>query len=69
MSYEIKFTEQDDEGQSELQVWHNGKLISEHRDGGEPEDRYYFRDWDWVAGALTQAYNFGILDAEKLQEA
>jgi len=39
------------------------KLIG--TDGGEPEDQTLFRDWNWVADALNQAYQQGIKDATK----
>lgn len=31
-------------------------------DGGEPEDNYFCRDWDWIEAALLQAYQKGLED-------
>lgn len=30
-------------------------------DGGEPEDRYFTRDWAWVDAALQAAYDSGFV--------
>jgi hypothetical protein len=50
------------EFRNELIVEHNGKVIEEHWDGGEPEDNTFSRDWSWVAGAIERAYKLGLED-------
>lgn len=57
----------DDDGRAALVIERDGMILSVHRDGGEPEDRYFSRDWEWVRDALEQAYQFGLDDgrAEK----
>lgn len=29
-------------------------------DGGEPEDQSFGRDWNWVVGAMNDAYRKGL---------
>lgn len=49
-----------------LKVTHDGKLLYEERDGGEPEDQSFCRDWAWVPGAIRQAYALGLADGSTL---
>ena len=66
MTLEIKFSEQGKyEPRSEMTVIHNGKELYTKRDGGEPEDNYFFRDWSWVSDKIKQAYELGLRDAEE----
>ena len=46
-----------------LEIWHKDKLLAEHYDNGEPEDSSFYRDWNWIAGALAEAYKLGVKDA------
>jgi hypothetical protein len=48
-----------------LIIERDGKLLSCHSDGGEPEDNRFGRDWSWVANAIRQAYEFGVQDGKK----
>ena len=48
-----------------MKVIHNGKVIEEYYDGGEPEDNSFVRDWSWVPDAIEKAYKLGIEDCEK----
>ena len=48
-----------------LEIVHNGKVIDEYYDGGEPEDNSFYRDWGWVPGAIEQAYKLGLKDGKK----
>ena len=44
---------------------HNGEIIDEYWDGGEPEDNSFYRDWGWVPGAIEKAYKLGLEDGKK----
>lgn len=48
-----------------LKIIRDGEEIAEYMDQGEPEDNRFCRDWNWVAGALEQAYQFGLADGKK----
>jgi len=48
-----------------LQISHNGQVIREEWDGGEPEDNTFSRDYAWVKYALEEAYRLGREDAFK----
>ena len=48
-----------------LTVKHNGKLIAEEWDGGEPEDQSFYRDWNWVPDLLQEVYELGRQDSRK----
>lgn len=54
-----------EEFRQRLRILHDGYLIREEFDGGEPEDQSFYRDWSWVAGALRQAYECGFEDGKK----
>lgn len=58
----VRFTERDKDSRSALIVEHDGAVLFECYDGGEPEDNYYFRDWGWVAEAIEKAYALGLED-------
>lgn len=45
-----------------LRVTHNGTIVREERDGGEPEDQFFWRNWSWVPDAIRQAYLLGLKD-------
>ena len=45
-----------------LKIEHNGELIDEYWDGGEPEDNTFVRDWNWVPGMIERAYKLGLKD-------
>ena len=78
MSYEVRFLTKEeikehygyysrwDEFSSELGIWKDGVLVQTERDGGEPEDNTFGRDWNWVPLALMDAYNKGIEDGKAL---
>ncbi len=59
---EYKFLDRDN--RTLLRITHNGTIVQEEFDGGEPEDNWFFRDWHWVALALKNAYELGLLDAD-----
>jgi hypothetical protein len=46
-----------------LIVKHNGEIILEECDHGEPEDNSFMRDYAWIKPALEKAYNLGLTDA------
>lgn len=48
-----------------LLIEHNGEVIEEFYDGGEPEDNSFYRDWNWVAGMIERAYKLGLEDGKK----
>ena len=50
-----------EEGRSTLVV-KIGDRIHIHRDGGEPEDNTFCRDWYWVSGLIADAYAQGVMD-------
>ena len=45
-----------------------GGLIRIYRDGGEPEDQSFSRDWKWVRQELMNAYRQGKLSNDKKVE-
>jgi len=65
---ELKTDDNDWESRTILTVKHNGKLICEEWDGGEPEDQSFYRDWNWVPDMLQKMYNLGKTDAIKEKE-
>jgi len=48
-----------------MRIIHNGEIIQEEYDGGEPEDSSFVRDWNWVPSAIEKAYKLGFEDGEK----
>ena len=40
-------------------------VLVEEFDCGEPEDNTFDRDWNWVSGAIEQAYKLGREDVGK----
>lgn len=66
MAYELSFSDRDDDERSELTI-KDGEGERSYRDGGCPEDNYYFRDWSWVHGELEQAYKQGLIDGKQAQ--
>ncbi|MBW2621303.1 MAG: hypothetical protein JRD68_00225 [Deltaproteobacteria bacterium] len=61
---EVKL-EADDNGYrsvTTMRIYHNGTLVISESDGGEPEDNSFGRDWNWVPGAIQQAYDLGLKD-------
>ena len=69
MSFEVKLEEEEGryETRTTMKVIHNGEVIEEHSDGGEPEDQSFYRDWGWVPDAIRQAYELGLKDGQKSQ--
>lgn len=72
MSERFKVTlvpdENDDDGyRATLRVEHNGVTVLERRDGGEPEDNSFTRDWHWVPEAISKAYALGLADGQASQ--
>lgn len=60
--------EDDDNGyevRTTLKVVHDGKVLYEKFDGGEPEDNSFSRDWGWVPFAIEQAYELGFKDGQE----
>lgn len=45
-----------------LKVVHDGAVLYEESDGGEPEDQSFYRDWRWVPEAIEKAYALGLAD-------
>ncbi len=45
-----------------LKVTHGDAIVSIHRDGGEPEDASFSRDYSWVASLVQKAYKLGLQD-------
>jgi len=66
MSYEVVLV--DDEDGSALSILRGGKRVLRRRDGGEPEDNYFTRDWNWVPDALEAAYRYGLEDGRAEKE-
>jgi len=67
MAYEIEITHETSEWgnyYSQLTIRHNGEVVAQHTDGGEPEDQSFGRDWSWVAPALRDAYELGMKDGK-----
>ena len=66
---EAKYVKSEEEGWRGdyliLEVYHNGELILSETDGGEPEDNTFYRDWNWVKGAIEKAYALGVEDGKK----
>lgn len=62
--FRVEMVEEDKHGEpvEVLKVTHDGRLLYEERDGGEPEDQSFCRDWAWVPGAIRQAYALGLAD-------
>jgi hypothetical protein len=42
-----------------------GDQVEVYRDAGEPEDNLFRRDWSWVEGAISRAYEQGRLDTRQ----
>ena len=63
---EVKFEEEVGkyEDRTVMIVHHKGEEISRHYDGGEPEDNTFYRDWNWVPGAIENAYKLGVQDGK-----
>lgn len=63
---EVKVIEEENDYdiRSRLEVWHDGKIIAEHYDGGEPEDNYFMRDWNWVSFLIERVYELGLIDGK-----
>lgn len=61
---ETDFERMQDEGRTTLAV-KIGDKIRIHRDGGEPEDNTFARDWSWVSGLIADAYAQGVKDGAK----
>ena len=58
------FAERDRDGYTHgecLLVLHDGK-VTEHWDGGEPEDASFGRDWSWIPPTIDTAYKAGVTD-------
>ena len=58
------FERMQDEGRTTLAV-KIGDKVHIHRDGGEPEDNTFARDWSWVGGLIADAYAQGVKDGTK----
>ena len=48
-----------------LRMFRNGQCVLEEKDGGEPEDQSFYRDWKWVKEAIQAAYEYGLEDGRK----
>lgn len=48
-----------------LRVKSGGEIISLHRDGGEPEDNKFTRDYQWIAPLLKVVYKLGLENGER----
>lgn len=65
MSYEIELVSDEDIFQdTKLIAKHNGIQVLSAYSGGEPEDNTFTRDYDWVEGALKNAYRLGKEDGK-----
>lgn len=53
---------------NKLTVEHNGIIIFEEFDNGEPEDNYFNRDYAWVKSAIEEAYKLGLQDGKRGNE-
>lgn len=60
--YTAKVEYNSKEDRNYLTVTHNGQVILEISDGGEPEDNSFIRDWGWVPIQLELAYQLGRQD-------
>jgi hypothetical protein len=58
----VESVETDWDFRTVMKVYHKGKLIAEHSDGGEPEDNSFGRDWNWVPGLIEKVYFLGVRD-------
>ena len=58
------FERMQDEGRTTLAV-KIGDKVHIRRDGGEPEDNTFARDWSWVSGLIADAYAQGVKDGTK----
>lgn len=60
--YKVEYIDNNDpDGYSwTLRISCDGKIIEEYNDGGEPEDNYFARDWNWVLSELQRAYKLGF---------
>jgi len=65
---ENNFERMDDEGQSLLAIQIGDKVYLK-RDGGEPEDNTFGRDWSWVDGMIAAAYAEGVKNGAALAKA
>lgn len=62
---EVEMIEHDDDDcryRYTMVVIHNGKVIAEETDGGEPEDNSFMRDWNFVPFLIERAYKLGVAD-------
>lgn len=68
MKYKINYTYEDNgyENRAVLNINHPAHSSS-YYDGGEPEDNYFTRDWNWVQEELNTAYQLGYQDGIKDQ--
>lgn len=66
--FKVEMIEEDDgyTSRQTLKATHDGKVLFEERDGGEPEDQSFYRDWSWVPDALKKAYALGLADGAAL---
>ena len=46
-------------------IYYNGEIIKVESDAIEREDFTFFRDLEWVAFELEEAYNLGLKDGKK----
>ena len=65
LEVEMKEVEDSWNGDSIMTVTHNGKVIAEERDGGEPEDNSFNRDWNFVPFLIEKAYKLGVKDGKE----
>jgi hypothetical protein len=67
MSYRVTVTSDGSKYEENeiLHIFHDDEEIAHYRDGGEPEDNLYCRDWNWVSFALEEAYRFGQEDTQR----
>lgn len=65
--FEVTLTDIDDDDRyrSTMRIVHQGKVIQEETDGGEPEDNSFTRDWSWVPAAIEKAYALGVEDTHR----
>lgn len=47
-----------------LSVIHNGKVIAQEYDNGEPEDNLFTRDYSWIINLLKKVYELGVEDGK-----
>lgn len=43
-------------------IWHGDELLGCYSDAMEPEDTVFYRDLDWIPGAIERAYECGKTD-------